>query len=276
MRRPIGEAWTGSARRAHCWNGKKGGPPKGNSACASSSRARASISRRLQRSSGWSSPSLASGEAANALQPLRPTKPASTIVRMSASSPTRSLSPRSKAPRGTRPDRSDGGERCHNIGALHAGRPASRRRGIVSTRMSSPIGSHTNHLASPRRHGAETPAPSESGAPAEAFIGRSLQRSRSRRVSRQRTHPRALASRPSACRAAFSVDVPRDRARRRERRPDASRTADRQPHEARAHRRMPRRGGDRLRRPQHWPLFRSIDRERQGVRALHRAHAARG
>jgi SAM-dependent methyltransferase len=40
---------------------------------------------------------------AKASQPSRPTMPASTIVRMSANSPARSLSSRSKAPRGTRP-----------------------------------------------------------------------------------------------------------------------------------------------------------------------------
>ena len=133
---PIGEGWTGSARCAHCWNGKKGGPPKGNSALAPSSPARASITRRLQRSSGCSAPSIASGVAANALQPSRPAMPASTIgSNVGERAGLLALLEEESAAR-NKADSPNGGEHRLNLGAFHADRPARRRQVVVgSTRM---------------------------------------------------------------------------------------------------------------------------------------------
>ena len=172
----------------------------------------------------------------------------------------------------------DGGDYSLDVVAFHAGRPAHRRQIVFSSTHTSALLVYIRTILRQRPGWRKNSSAEESksGATAETFIGRSLQRSHSRRVSGQRPYPRALASRPSTCRAAVGLNVPGDRARRPERRPDASWTAYRQPHAARAHWGMPSRGGDRLRRPQYRPLFRSIHRERQGMRALHRAHAARG
>ena len=150
-------------------------------------------------------------------QPSRPTMPASTIVRMSASSPTRSLSSSEQRAARNEAGSPDGGEHGLNLGAFHADRPARRRQGVFGfTRMSALLVYIRTILrqTSAWRKNSMRADESKSGATAEALIGRSLQRSQRRRVSRQRPHPRPLASRPSARRAAFGADLPRDRTRR--------------------------------------------------------------
>ena len=106
----------------------------------------------------------------------------------------------------------------------------------------------------------------ESGEAAEASIGRSLQRSHRRRLSREPPHPRPMASRPSARRSALGADLPGDRARRRRGGPYPSRAPHGQSHAARPDWRVPHRSDAGLPWPQRRPLFRPADRRRQGRR----------
>ena len=109
-------------------------PPGFRSAAGSSGRA------------GRQGRRCASGDAAKASQPSRPTMPASTIVRMSANSPARSLSSRSKAPRGTRPVL----RMAENTVSTSAPvtRIVLRGGGVLGLYAHvSPVGLHTNHLA---------------------------------------------------------------------------------------------------------------------------------
>ena len=93
QKRPHGEIRLAQAISVGCTD--RAGAPR--------SRARASMMRVLQRSSGWSIPSPASALRANALYPSRPAMPARTIARTSASATRRSLFSRHIAPRGRRP-----------------------------------------------------------------------------------------------------------------------------------------------------------------------------
>ena len=96
---------------------------------------RPSTMRRLQRSSGSATPSLASGEAENAAQPRRPPRPTSAIDAMSASSPSRSSSTESEGAVDHEPKRPfDRARRsslsariCRLGAAVSAGRAAANR-----------------------------------------------------------------------------------------------------------------------------------------------------
>ena len=80
-------------------------------------------------------------------------------------------------------------------------------------------------------------------------LGCGLRRSRRGRLSRKPSHPWPLVCGPSARRPALVADLPGDRTRRRQRRPDASRTSYRICSGPRP-RRMPGRGRDGLCRSQ--------------------------
>ena len=202
------------------------------------------------------------------------------MVRTSASSPVRSPSSRRNAPRGTRPI-------CRMpANTIPTSTPFMRmvlREGDKSWLALSacqfcwfiyePSCAKPPHSAKTpnarrrervRRHGGG----SHWTQPMFSWTAIASRRRRSRRGPWHPDHQHAGPPSALICRA-----IERAAAQRRI---DSSRAPHRQSHPAHANRRVPRRRRGGLRRPEHRPLFRALDRAGQGRCAFHRAHAARG
>ena len=197
------------------------------------------MTRRLHRSSGWSTPSRASALAAKAGHPSRPAMPTRTMARTSASSP----SGRRKAPRGTSPAPAIA-ERTVSIVTLRSGinDGAGLSRRAAGRRMAPASCPRRIRSAQGGRPAAEAALRSRP----EPDLGRRLCRTRRGTFSRRAADRRALAPRAPARRSALGADLPRRRARGGGGGPRASRAADRQSHAAGADRRMPNRGEPRI------------------------------